>query len=387
MLKLRLSYYRLLTLDLPGKLINFEIQGYEDDVKIITDRPFSPELHTFTNKNAIGIITNNLVIFDIDERKLFRKFTKLPMDTAITKTPKGYHFYFINDTNLYINSYTKLILNDQKYNIDLFTNNQMIILPPTSVENHTYTWINSPFDHKIAKLSNYLWILEMFKNTKPFDEFKINNPKPQYCINNLSIKNTLIIIWDMDIKQQIRIMCGFIKIDDTPVGYLFKIGDNYFLHMLKYPGEYNNIYILINELIQIINKYNISSITTLTIGGSNTHNIGTILQTDSAFIYKLEDFSMDNDYIKGNKMLMKTKYYTDEPCVIAKKYIFDHEINHKYHIFEDNTFVILMVANKLNIPALCLVGITNTNTIDAPAQYIANINDVVNNIVDIFFKL
>lgn len=354
-IKLKNSFDKLSKLDIPWKLVNVNIDGYgSDGKKIILNHQYFLKQTSFTNLNTIGIISNDIVVLDIDDASLLNSpfLQRLPRDTVSAKTPNGYHFYFINDTGKNINCYVKLNINNEVYDIDLFTKNQFIVLPPTCVENHSYEWINSPFTHKIHNFSENMWIYDLFKNSKIFI-----SPETKYGSGgrmcSLPFQNSLILCFNMKIFRKLTNACITEKIKiDMKHGYLFKIDTNYYVVMKKHLTEYNDIMILVNQFVYIIKEYNLTSVINMSYVTSNTFKNGKILQLNSAVIENPEKYSLDFQKIVGDKMIIKTDSYSD--IVVSNSEV----IKENFHVYgNEDTFVTLLVSNISQIPSLCLVGV------------------------------
>jgi hypothetical protein len=364
-MKLKYDFDTLKQLDLPWKIINFNIDGFiGEDRKIIFNIDKLKERETiFKNENAVGAIINNMIVLDIDDAKLMNTslFRNLPKNTVVSKTNRGFHYFFKNDTGDKLLNYTHLFHDGKKYKVDLFTHNQLLILPPTSVENHTYTWINSPFHYKMLPISNFIWILNLFKNTYPY---QINNSLTNFCVNNFSINETIILCWDPYSQKAIITLCqnsNVIKIGNFDIGYLFKFNTNFFLLVKKHPF-FQKISVLVNSISSIIEKYRIKSLVNLSSLGSNIYNIGDIFQVNNAFIKNPERFELNFNKITGNKLLLDTTKYSDSPVYITNNYhIHNKFVSENYHLFGEDVFVGLIIANKLNISSLCLVCVTDNN--------------------------
>jgi hypothetical protein len=211
-----------------------------------------------------------------------------------------------------------------------------------------------------------------------------------YCINNFSIKNSLIVFWDKYVKTAFLDVCknsSMIFIDKLDIGYLYKIETNYIILMTKHPKNYHNINLLVSPLKEIIQHFHLTSIINIGSIGSNIFPVGTIVQTNKVVLQNPLQYSLHKNYIEGNRILMKTDKYTTMPGYISSQFQLPEEITNRYHIFGEDYFVILLVSNELNISNLCLGSVTDIVSKDGPKQYTENGQSCAFNTVKYLFNL
>jgi hypothetical protein len=181
-----------------------------------------------------------------------------------------------------------------------------------------------------------------------------------------------------------------IHIRDTDVGILYKMNNNYIILMTKHPKNYTNIQLLVDPLKDIIKQFYLTSVINIGSIGSNIFPEGTIVQVNKVVIENPEDFSLNHDYIEGKKMIIKTEKYTSMSSYISMQFQLPKEITNKYHIFGEDLFVILLIANQLNIPNMCLGSVTNkltSNPNDGSKQYRQNGQSYALNTIKYLFSL
>lgn len=200
------------------------------------------------------------------------------------------------------------------------------------------------------------------------------------------IRNSLLMIWDIYCKNNImeylntnNVSYKLIEISD--IGYIFIINTNYYCFMSKHPQEYNNLSILINEIITVIKNNNLKSIVSFSTAGSKQYQIGTIVQFGSAIIDDPESYSLQFNKIKPDNILYKTIKYTDESITDTKGFI----LNSEGQIASgQDEFVVYMVSNQMKIPVLTLTGISDNDNIE---EYNNGGGKIASkNIVDFFFN-
>ena len=207
---------RAMNPEMNWEMVNMDIDGYINNKKIILNSPLNGKntqlYKTFTNKNTLAAVLNNVVVIDIDSNDpIMIDDTSiqnhLPKTTVTTKTPHGYHYYFYNDTGSPIPCRVGLKLNNVKYPVDLLSGpKQLIFLPPTRIESACYRWINSPFTHRIEPISKHAHLLDLFAYTK---EFSIEPETVNACVSH-SIPNLLCIVWDLSlIRYEFAYKCTY----------------------------------------------------------------------------------------------------------------------------------------------------------------------------------
>lgn len=344
---------------------------------------FSKKSKLFVGKPVIGLITNNLIILDIDTRQKFDFLNNLPRNTVISKTPRGYHYYFYNDTGKSINSYIHLKYNNVTYPIDLFSKDRFIILPPSKIGEFQYKWINSIFKYKIQNISNYLWILDLFSQTKPF----LYNKNIMFNLNNnISIKHGRysVVIWDQFVRKQFYKITEYRNFEHyfykKNICHILKYDSNFIIIMLTHPKDYRNYNILVNFFKNLYTKLNITQIIDLSTVGSSTNSIGTVIQLNNCIIeWEYPPIFLTNDY------LFKTKYLTNKEVIITK--LFRYNGIKDNYLYGEDCFISILVSNNLRIPNICLAGVSDNNSYHQYINYGGH--KAANSIIDkikIFFK-
>jgi len=78
-----------------------------------------------------------------------------------------------------------------------------------------------------------------------------------------TIKNSLIILWDIHCKQQFLDHINYINhkmIHIIELAFVIQIETNYVCFMNKHPQEYDDINKLIDEIVTVCKNYNIKNI-------------------------------------------------------------------------------------------------------------------------------
>ena len=383
--KLKMNFDSLKSLNIGWRLVNYNIYGYNGKDKIILHKYlYTKKATEFTNKNAIGAILNNIVLFDIDSREpdklTIRGKNILDMlpKTVMSKTAKGYHYYFINDTGKFINNYIHLNVDGKEYPIDLFTNNQLTILPPTEIEDKNYQWIHSPFTTAFHKISDNQWIVDLFKNTEIHDK-KLRAKKEQIEHMRFSsvLSNVLFVSQNYYITKKIKNsmedhLDGLYK---SKFGYLYKNTTTGNFHLFlknNHSISKYSIQHMVNELTKIIQHNNILGIVNLSLCTSNQpqrFQIGDIVQFNSCIMNDLSSayLGLGHDYIYGKKMLVKTDKYVKDPLFIYTNktnqlnpsLILTNNEKYHFHCSTLDPILTFITANKLNLPSLCICGVCN----------------------------
>lgn len=136
----------------------------------------TPKLyHVFNGKN-IGVITgrrSGITVVDIDIKddglKHWKQLIKMYPDftTVCCKTPSGgFHYYFQYEESL--PTMSRFTLNGKVIGWDIMNQNRQVVLPPSTINNKNYQWINSPFNTRIIKMPK--WLLWYLSNMKSFDK-------------------------------------------------------------------------------------------------------------------------------------------------------------------------------------------------------------------------
>ena len=184
------------------------------------------------------------------------------------------------------------------------------------------------------------------------------------------VVNSVLLFWDIHCKINIiqflndnTIEYKIINVKQD-VGVVIKVRNNYYILMEKHPQEYDNIHILLDSIIELIQNVNATSIISIATAGSTVFNIGTVLQFNSALIQNFKEYSLKVNYVKGDKLLIKTENYIDTHIDDTKGFI--PPLKNQVAAGQDE-FVTFIVSNRLQIPSLSLTGISDNNN---PKQYI-----------------
>ena len=316
----------------------------------------------FTGKSIIGLITNKLIILDIDSTENFSFLNNLPNDTVITKTPRGYHYYFYNDTDLSINSYIHLNYYNKQYPIDLFSDQRFIILPPSKINNKDYNWVNNIFDYKIINISDYLWVLKLFSNTPPFlKKIKKNDDIYSGPMNIFNKNCRAIVIWDYYSKSEFLSLINYLNFEDyynnKELFQILKIKNNFIFLMNTHPKDYNNYIFLIDLLKDTYKRLNVNQILDLSTIGANDKKIGTIYQIKNCII----DWPNQNKIYLKNEFILPLKYFSTKNILISKYFKnftnFQNEL-----VYGEDSFITIIISNLLKIPNICLGGVSDNNS-------------------------
>lgn len=344
-------------------LVNFNVSGTLFSTgkgKIINNNEiYSKSSKKFKFKNSIGLILNKLIVLDIDSNIKYSFLQYLPNNTVITKTPRGYHYYFFNNININVENHIALNYKNRIYPIDLFSGNQLCITPPTIINNKEYKWINDISNVKILNISDYYWIIELFKFTKIF---KSVNLKLKF--KKLPYQNTCIFLWDRFCKNEFKKYFSYSNITNYKsiknICQIITIHNNHFLLMETHPKYYNNINNLLNKLIPILKSLSIKNIIDIsTVGGFN-YKIGSVLQINNIKIdyniYNSNKKYTNNKIISSKCLIDITKNYTPEIIYITKYF----NLPNKYiKLSGEDCFVSTILSNKLNLKCMNLIGISD----------------------------
>ena len=377
--KLKTNFYKLKDLGL--NVINYNIiycnklkKKYIPKRVKLMDKSRKSE---FKNKSIIGFIPDKHIILDIDTKDGIKNAdflkNKLPQNTVLEKTPNGYHYYFENDTGQDIYTYVQLQVDGEKYAVDILGKDSIVTMTPSILDNKEYYWINSIFTHKAAKLSENMWILDLIKNNKPFNqkfdgvEFKINT------------KNAFIIIDNIHIENFFRYYIGNIKLYHKKTkfldGFIYLYDGNYYFMTRGSFYKYKNKNKIINNLKNIMNQIQPSCIIDLSIIYTNYMKSGNIFQIKSAIIdnnnknYKYN--KLFPDYIYQTHIYTKTKYLINDTITIynynnddlnneASDIINNNNNNNKQLIGSESIYITMLLSNQLNIPSIC-IGLSSEN--------------------------
>ena len=178
----------------------------------------------------------------------------------------------------------------------------------------------------------------------------------------LVVSNTLILFWDIHCKINIVNFLNKNNIEyrivdiKNDIGVIIKVCNNHYCLMEKHPQEYDNIHILLDGITEIIQELNATSLIGISTAGSKIFRIGSVLQFDSAIIQNFNEYSLNKNFVKCDKTLIKTKNYIDYPIDDTKGFIppFKNQV-----AAGEDEFVVFIISNHLKIPSLTLTGISD----------------------------
>ena len=323
--ELKTDFYKLQEMGINVK--NYNLLYYKETKKKYIPKRFNllneKKMGEFMNKKYIGFIPDKHIVLDIDTKDDIKSanflIEKIPKDTAVEKTPNGYHYYFENDTGNPIHSYVQLDIGGEKYSVDILGVDSLVTMSPSRIDGKSYYWINSIFTHKPAKLSENMWIVDLIKNNKPFviklDGFDFS----------LNIKNAFIIIDNVYIENEFRFIFERTKVYHKKLkllnGSIYIVDDNYYFFTKSIFNKYKNKKKMLYEMSETIGKLNPSCIVDLSIIYSNYLPQNKIFHINSCIIsndfknYKYND-SFPN-YIELNNIYKKTNYLTNDTITIC----------------------------------------------------------------------
>ena len=371
---------RAMNPEMNWEMVNMDIDGYINDKKIVFNHPFSQKntqlYKTFTNKNTLAAVLNNVVVIDIDSNDpIMIDDTSiqnhLPKTTVTTKTPHGYHYYFYNDTGSPIPCRVGLKLNNVKYPVDLLSGpKQLIFLPPTRIESACYRWINSPFTHRIEPISKHAHLLDLFAYTK---EFSIEPETVNACVSH-SIPNLLCIVWDLSlIRYEFAYKCtysSFELLHSNQYELLYRTNTNstYYLFLKHAPLKHYKAHEFVQHVADLIRKHKIDGgIVHLGCGTShgNSGNNGNsdnhrIVQFNSCRVHNHAKHGLPNALVRAEQTLVQTSVFTHRPVSLHESGDNDNDNdndNDHNNIINEDMFLIFMLSNKTRIPCACLMQI------------------------------
>jgi hypothetical protein len=378
--KVKIDFYKLQDMGLNVK--NYNLLYYKETKKKYIPKRFNlvndKKQGEFKNKNQIGFIPDKYIVLDVDIKDNMKSPTflidKIPKDTAIEKTPNGYHYYFENDTGNPIYSYVQLDIGGEIYSVDILGVDSLVTMSPSCIDGKCYYWINSIFTHKPAKLSENMWILDLIKNNKPFvrklDGFNFN----------LNIKNVFIIIDNLHIDNYFRFIFERTKFFYKKIkllnGFIYFYDDNYYFMTKNSFSKYKNKKKMLNEMAETISKLNVSCIVDLSIIYSNYLPQEKIFHINSCIIsndfknYKYNDFFPN--YVEINNIYKKTNYLISDTTTIVNydstnlhnEVYYDIVKNNKKNkilIGSESIYVTILLSNYLSIPCLCVASTYSEN--------------------------
>lgn len=372
--ELKTDFYKLQEMGINVK--NYNLLYYKETKKKYIPKRFNllneKKMCEFINKKYIGFIPDKHIVLDIDTKDDIKSadflIEKIPKDTAVEKTPNGYHYYFENDTGNPIHSYVQLDIGGEKYSVDILGVDSLVTMSPSRIDGKSYYWINSIFTHKPAKLSENMWIVDLIKNNKPFviklDGFDFS----------LNIKNAFIIIDNVYIENEFRFIFERTKVYHKKLkllnGSIYIVDDNYYFLTGNSFNKYKNKKKMLYEISETIRKLNPSCIVDLSIIYSNYLPQNKIFHINSCIIsndyknYKYNDFFPD--YIEVNNIYKKTNFLIPDTITIVK---YDSTIfkNEKYELMKndrtnkiiigpESIYVTILLSNYFNIPCLCIAS-------------------------------
>jgi hypothetical protein len=339
-------------------------------VKLVNNSVVNYMKNEFKNKNVIGFFPNNCIVLDIDTKDGVKSVDfldgRIPKDTVSEKTPNGYHYYFENDTGKEIFTYVQLKINGEKYALDILSSDALITMSPSVIDGKPYYWINSIFTHKLAKVSENMWILDLIKDNKPF------NRKFKNVEFKISVKNILIIIDNIHIENLFRYYIESVKEYSRKIklfdGVIYVYDDNYYYMTRGSFNKNNNKSKLVSDLKNTVSEINPSLIVDLSIVYTNQMKQGSVFQVTSAIIdnnyKKYKNNKMFPDYIEQNNIYKKTDYFTKNTVTIcdyntselvneATKELINNK-NSKLFIGSESIYITMLLSNMVNIPSICL---------------------------------
>ena len=363
------------------EIVNMNIDGYINDKKIVFNQPFGGQKNTqsyktFTNKNTLAALLNNVVVIDIDSNEPIMIDDepiqrRLPKTTVTAKTPHGYHYYFYNDTGSPIPCRVGLKLNNVKYPVDLLSGpKQLIFLPPTRIESACYRWINSPFTHRIEPISKHAHLLDLFAYTK---DFSIEPETVNACVSH-SIPNMLCIVWEFAIIYQLKHKCmstSFELLHSNQHELLYRTTPNstYYLFLKHVPLKQYNAHKFVQHVADLVHKYNIDGGIVHLGWGSSHQKYGngsnSIVQFNSCRVHNHAKHGLPTALVRAEQTLVQTSVFTHRPVSIISSDIVhesglsqdDDNDNDNDTLVNEDLFLIFMISNQTRIPCACLMQI------------------------------
>lgn len=390
---------RELNPDINWKVINMEIDGYINNKKIVTNLPdynVANSEHAenkFENKNAIAAFLNNVIVFDIDSNDplILTGSTEpvdkdLPKDTVIAKSPHGYHYYFYNDTDEDIPCYVGLRMNGVKHPIDLLTGHkQLIFMPPTRIENACYRWINSPTTHRIAPISKYHHIVDLFAHTK---EFSLDPETPNMCISN-AIPHLMCIVWDFHIIYQLKYKCistKFEKLRNNEHEMLYRTQTTYYLFLKHAPLKYFTAPQFITHVEKMMQQYGINGGIVHLCSGITRDPTRSIMQFESCHVHNHEKHKLNAPMVRSNHTLVQTSAITTQSATIISSDVLhaeSHEMNDAPGLIVNNDmFVIMELSNRTRVPCVCLMQVVPHDRPDDQTKFTKLVQYYFNNVLN-----
>jgi hypothetical protein len=387
------SEIRRLNPEMKWEMVNMNIDGYINNKKIVFNHPFggqkNPQSYkTFTNKNTLAAILNNVVVFDIDSNEPIiiddePIQRRLPKTTVTAKTPHGYHYYFYNDTGSPISCRVGLKLNNVKYPVDLLSGpKQLIFLPPTRIESACYRWINSPFTHRIEPISKHTHLLDLFAYTK---EFAIP-PEPVNACMSKTIPNMLCIVWEFQIIYQLRNKCTsslFELLHSNKHELLYRTTPNstYYLFLKHAPLKQYNANKFVQHVADLIRRHSITGgIVHLGCGISHkNYGNSNIVQFNSCRVHNHAKHGLPIALVRAEQTLVQTSVFTHRPVSIISSDIVHESVlsqdetsdndNDNDTLVNEDLFLIFIISNQTRIPCACLMQITSFNETKDEVKY------------------
>ena len=221
-------------------------------------------------------------------------------------------------------------------------------------------------------------LLYLFSKKKNIyrEEWKVSKKSNS---KKLKITNSLIIIWDRYCKNEFlndnNIDYCSLKNINTKLGEVYQTPNNFVLLMQLHPKQFNNIndfFKMLHDFIKTFKEnYHIENLINISTCGTSPKNnikIGSIHQINKCIIFGYPEYKFNTKRIHGNKIYMKTPVYKKNNIVqITKKFVsknIDKTIFSKNEIvfYGEDSFIILILGNQLNLKTLCLVGVTDTQS-------------------------
>lgn len=403
---------RTLNPEMNWEMVNMNIDGYINDKKIVFNHPLSqknPQLYkTFTNKNTLAALLNNVVVIDIDSNEPIMIDDEpmnrlLPKTTVSAKTPHGYHYYFYNDTGSPIPCRVGLKFNNVKYPVDLLSGpKQLIFLPPTRIESACYRWINSPFTHRIEPMSRHAHLLDLFAYTK---EFAIPPGTVNACMSK-TIPNMLCIVWEFQIIYQLKQTCmssSFELLHSNKHELLYHTNTNstYYLFLKHAPLKHYKAHEFVRHVAGLIQRHSINGgIVHLGRGSSfknDSNGNNSIMQFNSCRVHNHAKHGLPSAIVRAEQTLVQTSAFTHRPIsIISTDIIHESGLNQANSDHHDNAndndndndamnedmFIIFMISNQTRIPCACLLQVITSDQNKDDAKYTNLIKYYLRNVLN-----
>jgi hypothetical protein len=288
-----------------------------------------------------------------------------------------------------------LDIGGEKYSVDILGVDSLVTMSPSRIDGKSYYWINSIFTHKPAKLSENMWIVDLIKNNKPFRSIFDG------LSFSIDIKNTFVIIDNLHIEDQIRVILQNTSIYYKKIkllnGTIYLYNDNFYFMTNNSFNTYKNKKKMLYQMNETISKLNPSCIIDLSIVYSNYLPHGHVFQITSCVIsndfknYKYDDFFPN--YNQLNNIYKKTNYLINDTITICKydntnlkNEIYDLTKSYKKDkilIGPESIYISILLSNYYNIPCICNAFIYNECSNDNKISKEC-IKNIINNFILLF---